>query len=504
MHTAPRHVVHVTQQLSPGGAGRAAMSLARESMALGGYHHTLISLQPPPRAAVRLAAAAGLPIVAAADPATIDRVVDDADLALVHFWNSPELYAFLRRPGPPRRTIAWLHVNGLAAPHVVTPAFVAHCDAVVATTSRSLSIPAVRAAVDAGRGSVISAVADAARLQATAPVHRSGFTVGTVCGLDFTKLHRDFIAICAAVRVPAARFVVCGDGPARQTLMAEAVRAGLGGRIEFRGHVEDVGAVLAGLDVFLYPLCPDNTTTCDLALQEAVLAGVPSVVMPHGGAADLVEHEATGLVAESVATCAAAVERLHADDSLRARLAAAAARRGRERHDPRQMATHMHAVFAAACGRPKRRACDPLPPAAPGWRVDPESGAARFVRSLGEHAAPFATSLATDATAAAAGLLASDAAIAGVGPLLAGAGGGGVLHYRGFHPDDAWLRLWSGLVWLGQGRPAFAALDFQAALRLGCDPERVRSHLNAAVAAARRPIAATAAPPIPTPHLLAG
>ncbi len=485
MHATPRHVVHVTQQLSLGGAGRAAMSLARESTSLGGYRHTLISLQPPPRAAVGLAAAAGVPIVAAADAATVDRVVDDADLVLVHFWNSPELYEFLCRPGPPRRTVAWLHVNGLVAPHIVTPALVDHCDAVVATTSRSLLIPAVRAAIDAGRGSVIPAVADAARLEAAAPMHRSGFTVGTVCGLDFTKLHRDFIAICAAVRVPAARFVVCGDGRARQTLMAEAVRAGLGDRIEFRGHVEDVGAVLAGLDVFLYPLCPDNTTTCDLALQEALLAGVPAVVMPHGGAADLVEHEATGLVAESVATCAAAVERLHADDSLRARLAVAAARRGREHHAPRQMATRMHTVFADVCERPKCSPCDPLPPAGSGWLADPESGAARFVRSLGPLAEPFATALSTNATASAGDLDACDAAISGVGPLLAGAGGGGVLHYRGFHPDDAWLRLWSGLVWMGQGRPAFAAMDFQAALRLGLDPARVRRHLDAAIAAAR-------------------
>lgn len=485
MHATPRHVVHVTQQLSLGGAGRAAMSLARESTSLGGYRHTLISLQPPPRAASRLAEAAGVLIVAAADAATVDRVVDDADLVLVHFWNTPELYEFLRRPGPPRRTVAWLHVNGLVAPHIVTPSLVDHCDAVVATTSRSLVIPAVRAAVDAGRGSVIAAVADAARLEAAAPMHRSGFTVGTVCGLDFTKLHRDFIAICAAVRVPAARFVVCGDGRARQTLMAEAVRTGLGDRIEFRGHVEDVGAVLAGLDVFLYPLCPDNTTTCDLALQEALLAGVPAVVMPHGGAVDLVEHEVTGLVAESVATCAAAVERLHADDSLRARLAAAAARRGREHHAPRQMATRMHAVFADVCERPKCSPCDPLPPAGPGWLADPESGAARFVRSLGPLAEPFATALSTNATAPAADLDACDAVISGVGPLLAGAGGGGVLHYRGFHPDDAWLRLWSGLIWMGQGRPAFAAMDFQAALRLGLDPARVQRHLDAAIAAAR-------------------
>lgn len=485
MQATPRHVVHVTQQISLGGAGRAAISLARESAALGGYRHTMISLQPPPRAAVRLADTAGMPIVASADVATLDRVIDEADLVLVHFWNSPELYEFLRRPGPPRRTIAWLHVNGLAAPHIVTPALVDHCDAVVATTSRSLGIPAVRAALAAGRGAVIPAAADRGRLQAAAATRPAEFTIGTVCGLDFTKLHREFVAICASVRLPGARFLVCGDGPARQSLAAEAERAGLGDRIEFRGQVEDIGAVLAGLDVFLYPLCPDNTTTCDLALQEALLAGVPAVVMPHGGAADLVEHEETGLVAESAVGCAAAVDRLHADQPLRLRLSAAAARRGRERHDPRQMAARMHAVMADVCGRPKRSAGDPLPPAAPDWPGDSESGAARFVRSLGADGEPFATALAACPTASAADHAACDAAIAGVGPLLAGAGGGGVLHYRGFHPDDAWLRLWSGLVWLGQGRPAFAALEFQAALRLGLRSARVQGHLDAAVAAAR-------------------
>lgn len=485
MKATPRHVVHVAQQLSLGGAGRAAILLARESAALGGQRHTMISLQPPPRAAVRLADAAGMPIVANADAATLDRVVDDADLVLVHFWNSPELYGFLRRPGPRRRTVAWLHVNGLVAPHVVTPALVDHCDAVVATTPRSLGIPAVRAAIDAGRGAVIPAAADPGRLQFAAAMRPTDFTIGTVCSLDFTKLHSDFIAICAAARIPGARFIVCGDGPARESLISEAERAGLGGRIEFRGQVEDVGAVLAGLDVFLHPLCPDNTTTCDLALQEALLAGVPAVVMPHGGAADLVEHEQTGLVAESVAGCAAAMERLHEDQPLRLRLSAAAAWRSRERDDPRRMAARMNAIFADVCGRPKRHAGDPLPPAASRWSGDPERGAARFVRSLGVHGEPFATALAACSMASAAAHAGCDAAIAGVGPLLAGAGGGGVLHYRGFHPDDARLRLWSGLVWLGQGRPAFAALEFQAALRLGLPPARVQGHLDAAVAAAR-------------------
>jgi glycosyltransferase involved in cell wall biosynthesis len=496
MLSPPRHILHVTQQLSLGGAGRAALCLVRESCDLGGHRHTIVSLVPPHPAAVAAAARAGVPIVSVPDRATLAGLVGAADVVHVHFWNTPELYDVLRTPGPSRRTVMWSHVNGLVAPHVVTPELVRHSTAFVATSARSLAIPAVQAALDAGTGHVVPAAADPKRLRPRLIRSGAGLTVGTVCSLDFTKLHRDFVAICAAVTAPVERFVVCGSGPARGTLLREAAAAGLATRIECRGHVEDVGTVLAGIDVLLHPLCPDNTTTCDLALQEALLAGVPAVVMPHGGAADLVQHDETGLVADTPAACATAIDRLCGDLLLRQRLGTTAAARAAVRHSPAAMALRFHALYDEACRTPKHLPADPLPPARSEWRIDGESGAARFVRSLGDRAEPFAVALCNASGPAAADDDAIDAAIEAVGPLLAGPGGGGVQHYRGFYPSDPLLRFWSGLVFLGQGRPALAAAEFRGPPTLlglptlGAEGPRVQRHLVRALAAARASLAA--------------
>jgi hypothetical protein len=57
--------------------------------------------------------------------------------------------------------------------------------------------------------------------------------------------------------------------------------------------------------------------------------------------------------------------------------------------------------------------------------------------------------------------------------VLASANGGGVLHYRRAFPQDAYLRLWAGLVLNWQGRPALAVAEFTQAARLGLDHWRV-------------------------------
>jgi hypothetical protein len=69
---------------------------------------------------------------------------------------------------------------------------------------------------------------------------------------------------------------------------------------------------------------------------------------------------------------------------------------------------------------------------------------------------------------------------------LANSGGGGILHYRRSYPNDPMLRLWSGLVLLGQGRPALAASEFKAAAKLGCHDSRASLYLSGAARAASR------------------
>src|SRR5205085_2103443 len=68
------------------------------------------------------------------------------------------------------------------------------------------------------------------RAPALAPRPHPTFTVGYVGTVDPVKLHPGFVALSAGVAVPEARFVVCGDGAARDALRRDAARRGLADR----------------------------------------------------------------------------------------------------------------------------------------------------------------------------------------------------------------------------------------------------------------------------------
>jgi predicted Zn-dependent protease len=112
--------------------------------------------------------------------------------------------------------------------------------------------------------------------------------------------------------------------------------------------------------------------------------------------------------------------------------------------------------------------------------LPPLRGAEAFIRSLGAASGDFRLSFSADLTSA----MAADETIARASFSLASEAGGGVLHYRRFYPNDPMLRLWSGLVLLGQGRPALAASEFKAATKLGVRDSRGLVYLSQAARAA--------------------
>lgn len=113
--------------------------------------------------------------------------------------------------------------------------------------------------------------------------------------------------------IPDTRFVICGDGD----LSADVQYASLHGHcgITPLGWRADVETVYAGADLVL--LTSDNEGM-PVSLIEAALAGVPVVATNVGSVAEVVQHEATGILAgtdhQSLAT---ATIRLLADEQLR-------------------------------------------------------------------------------------------------------------------------------------------------------------------------------------------
>jgi glycosyltransferase involved in cell wall biosynthesis len=100
------------------------------------------------------------------------------------------------------------------------------------------------------------------------------------------------------------------------------------------------------------------------------------------------------------------------------------------------------------------------------------SGADHFLVGLGASASQFRVSRNAEMHPRAT-VLAADRLISASSPLLASGASGGVLHYRLEFPGDPHLHYWSGLVLARAGRPALAAAEFAAARRCGFDPSRL-------------------------------
>jgi glycosyltransferase involved in cell wall biosynthesis len=153
---------------------------------------------------------------------------------------------------------------------------------------------------------------------------RPNYVVLTPARLHPQKGHAYLLA--AAAHLPAATFVLAGDGPLRPALEAQAQALGVADRCVFLGHRADVADLLAVSDVLVLPSLYEGLP---VSVLEAMAAERPVVATAIGGTDEAITSERTGLLVppRDPAALAAAIHRLQADPDLARRLASA----GRER-----------------------------------------------------------------------------------------------------------------------------------------------------------------------------
>jgi glycosyltransferase involved in cell wall biosynthesis len=430
-----------------------------------GISSHVLSLAPPTPTGLRLASQNRVPV---AENDDVPALFGWADIVNVHFWNSPELYALLRDPLPPARLLLTMHVAGDTWPHLMTRALWDFADRVIVTSPYIFQTAFFRSETWAQKAALVWSTADPARVQDVLPRPHSGVSIGYIGTVDFLKLHPEFVSLCARVRVPEARFIVCGSGRAYKTLRREADSLAAPARFEWRGETEDIAVVLSGLDVFGYPLAPDNYSTAELALQEAMWARVPPVILGHGGATGTVTHGETGLTASTTGEYISFIEQLAADEALRRRLGEQAREFARVNFHPGVVVSELCRQYELLVEEPCRAREWPRPVR----RVS--EGADAFLNAVGESGAPlYDAVLAGDSDAADA-----DEVILAQGALLANGAGGGLLDYARYYPHDAWLAFWAGLALQGAGRPALAASCYRRAAQLAGGPKRAGRYLD--------------------------
>ena len=123
-------------------------------------------------------------------------------------------------------------------------------------------------------------------------------------------------------KVPGVRLLLAGEGPLRREMEERVRDAGLDRAVIFAGFVDDVRAVHAASDVFVFPALFEGAGS---ALLGAMAAGVPAVALAKGGVPEIIDNERNGLLvreAEPV-SLASALLRLLSDQELARKLALA-------------------------------------------------------------------------------------------------------------------------------------------------------------------------------------
>jgi len=186
----------------------------------------------------------------------------------------------------------------------------------------------------------------AARRAAGLP--EAGTLVGIVAALRPEKNHALFLEAAArvAASVPGARFVIAGDGPARDEVARLAQASGLGERLLVLGARQDVPMLYRALDVAVLSSRP-VVETLPVTLLEAAACGTPAVATAVGSVTDVVVDGETGYVVApgDAAALAGRIVQLLIDTAARERMGVAARRRAVERFDERDMIRRYEDLF---------------------------------------------------------------------------------------------------------------------------------------------------------------
>jgi glycosyltransferase involved in cell wall biosynthesis len=275
-----------------------------------------------------------------------------AQLGIPHVWHVRELIG----PGKPFR---FAHEGRGFGDHVSR-----HASKLIANSNVTASL--ISGWLPPGLLDVVPNGIDVVQFSPSPRPPRGKLVVAMVAGLTARwKKHAVFVE--AALRVDPGlpvEFRIYGHdpsaggnrpgGPYIDELHARIARAGAAARFGWPGHVADPRQVMAEIDVLVHAA---DHESFGRVIVEAMAAGLPVVGVNGGGVAEIVVHDATGLLVppDDPVAMATAIEALVHDPAHRVALGSAGRQRAIERYSLDACARGVLAVYEDAMARPVPR-----------------------------------------------------------------------------------------------------------------------------------------------------
>jgi glycosyltransferase involved in cell wall biosynthesis len=266
-----------------------------------------------------------------------------------------------------------------------------------------------------------------------------GFNIGITGTVDRGKLHPNFIDLCAAVKIPDVRFLICSTD-SQDYLKEQANALGIGSKFSFEGRVDSVKDYLCQYDVFGYPLQSTHFGSCEQALGEAMVCGAVPVVLNNTTERYIVEHMKTGIVANTLDEYVEAIEFLYNNRDELQRLSENAVQAARKRYDVKITLDKWDRLFSELLKQEKKPHK---------WGVEPLPPQIVYAISMGTYGEPFIDYIFADCIGDHKLKRTSVDDIKelySTNPMFSSNRKGSIIQYLNYYPNNGYLRKWSALI----------------------------------------------------------
>ena len=375
----------------------------------------------------------------------IKEKMDKADIIQIEWGNHPLIYKFLYSfPFPPSRIILCCHVNGLSRPNIITESVVEFSDIFLAATKATRKHPLFQSEKNARyreKLRYITFPVDFERFGNIRAKTHDGFNVGYIGTLDYSKMHRNFLSMSAAVDISKIKFIICGDGFDKEKMKLEAQKYPAG-KFQFMGFTENIKSILEVLDIFGYPLNANHFGSGEQAISEAMYAGLPVIAFSNPSEQEIISHNETGILVDDEQSYAEAIKALYSNPGERTRIGTNARKHILEHFEPSQCFQKLESIYKEVMKLNKRsRTFKTLFGNRDASKND--LGSRLFIESLGNQGLEFLESYKRGGEGSN-GDINNIIQKAEIGMKVVTKGS--LFQYLYFFPNDAFLNFWAGLI----------------------------------------------------------
>ena len=229
--------------------------------------------------------------------------VKQSDIILIHWWNHPMLMEILANLDLPKnRLLIWSHITGSIAPNCITKRIIQFSDFFILSTPMFKS-SRIYKNLNNNLKKKISTIWSTGGIERV-KVHKKKKSkikvIGYIGNLDFSKLHPNFVKMCASLKNKNVIFKVIGKKTG-SLLNHQINKYQMNNRIIMEGYVSESKKwrLLSSFDIFGYPLARHHYGSCDQTIQEAMVAKVPVVALNNSMEKYMIKDTKTGLIANS-------------------------------------------------------------------------------------------------------------------------------------------------------------------------------------------------------------